>query len=67
MAKTKMTFVRITPEIREMMDTLARAWGPVVELGDSDVIRESIRLAHEHQFATARKSRKNLRQEADGA
>jgi Arc/MetJ-type ribon-helix-helix transcriptional regulator len=51
MAKSPMTFVRIQPEIRKMIDALAKAWGPVVPLTDSDVIREAIRRAHQAEFA----------------
>jgi hypothetical protein len=81
MAKSPMTFVRVQPEIREQIDALAKVWGPVVPLTDSDVIREAIRRAHQAEFAqpfyhqgdppapspAPKKSKKNRQAVLDGA
>jgi len=61
---TTMTFARITPEIREMINVLSKAWGPVVPLNDSDVIRVAIRRVFE---AEEKKSKKSAKQTLDGA
>jgi predicted DNA-binding protein len=75
MAKSPMTFVRVQPEIREQINALAKAWGPVVPLTDSDVIREAIRRAHQAEFIyrvadappAPKKSKKNRQAVLDGA
>lgn len=65
--KSNMIFARATPETLAMMSELAQAWGPVIPLGDSDIIRESIRRAYVAEFPLDGVKKKSQKKSPAGA
>lgn len=54
--KTQRLAARITPETEAQIDVLARIWGPVVPLSQSDVAARAVHLAWEAEKKKAKKS-----------
>lgn len=53
----KIYSIRLEPGFQQTIEDLRKAWGPVVGLTASDVIREALRRAHRSE---AKKIRKNI-------